>query len=68
MVRRGLVLSRSDAARAIDSNMVLVNGAIADKSSRLVDPADAVVLQGPRSRFVSRGGDKLDSAGLSVPR
>lgn len=62
MVRRGLVLSRADAARAIDSNMVLVNGAIADKSSRLVDPADAVVLQGPRSRFVSRGGDKLDAA------
>ena len=51
-----------DAARAIDSNMVLVNGSIADKSSRLVDPADAVVLQGPRSRFVSRGGDKLDAA------
>src|SRR6476619_4527756 len=62
MVRRGLVLSRADAARAIDSNMVLVNGSIADKSSRLVDPADAVVLQGPRSRFVSRGGDKLDAA------
>ena len=37
MVRRGLVLSRADAARAIESNMVLVNGAIADKSSRLVD-------------------------------
>jgi 23S rRNA (cytidine1920-2'-O)/16S rRNA (cytidine1409-2'-O)-methyltransferase len=42
--------------------MVLVNGSIADKSSRLVDPGDAVVLQGPRSRFVSRGGDKLDAA------
>ena len=62
MVRRGLALSRAEAARAIDSNMVLVNGSIADKSSRLVDPADAVVLQGPRSRFVSRGGDKLDAA------
>lgn len=62
MVRRGLVLSRADAARAIDSHMVLVNGAIADKSSRLVDPGDAVVLQGPRSQFVSRGGDKLDAA------
>lgn len=62
MVRRGLVLSRTDAARAIDTNMVLVNGSVADKSSRLVDPADAVVLLGPRSRFVSRGGDKLDAA------
>ena len=62
MVRRGLVLSRAEAAHAIDANLVLVNGSVADKSSRLVDPADAVVLQGPRSRFVSRGGDKLDAA------
>jgi 23S rRNA (cytidine1920-2'-O)/16S rRNA (cytidine1409-2'-O)-methyltransferase len=62
MVRRGLALSRAEAARAIESNLVLVNGSMADKSSRLVDPADAVVLQGPRSRFVSRGGDKLDAA------
>ncbi|MEP7046282.1 MAG: TlyA family RNA methyltransferase [Ilumatobacteraceae bacterium] len=62
MVRRGLVLSRAEAARAIDDNLVLVNGAVADKSSRLIDPADAVLLQGPRSRFVSRGGDKLDAA------
>ncbi|MEP7203443.1 MAG: TlyA family RNA methyltransferase [Ilumatobacteraceae bacterium] len=62
MVRRGLVLSRAEAARAIDSNLVLVNGSIADKSARLIDPGDAVVLQGPPARFVSRGGDKLDAA------
>jgi 23S rRNA (cytidine1920-2'-O)/16S rRNA (cytidine1409-2'-O)-methyltransferase len=62
MVRRGLVLSRAEAARAIDAKLVLVNGSIADKSARLVDVADAVVLQGPPSRFVSRGGDKLDAA------
>ncbi len=62
MVRRGLVLSRSEAAHAIDARLVLVNGSIADKPSRLVDPGDAVVLQGPPSRFVSRGGEKLDAA------
>jgi 23S rRNA (cytidine1920-2'-O)/16S rRNA (cytidine1409-2'-O)-methyltransferase len=62
MVRRGLVLSRAEAAHAIDAKLVLVNGSIADKSSRLVDPADAVVLQGPHARFVSRGGEKLDAA------
>jgi 23S rRNA (cytidine1920-2'-O)/16S rRNA (cytidine1409-2'-O)-methyltransferase len=62
MVRRGLVLSRAEAARAIEAKLVLVNGSIADKSARLVDPADAVVMQGPGSRFVSRGGDKLDAA------
>src|SRR3954469_646364 len=61
MVRRGLVGSRAEAARAIEANSVLVNGAIANKSSRLVDPADAVVVQ-QRARFVSRGGDKLDAA------
>jgi 23S rRNA (cytidine1920-2'-O)/16S rRNA (cytidine1409-2'-O)-methyltransferase len=62
MVRRRLVESRAEAGRAIDAKLVLVNGALADKPARLVDPADAVVLQGPRSRFVSRGGEKLDAA------
>ena len=62
MVRRGLVLSRSEAAHAIDARLVLVNGSIADKPARLVDPGDAVVLQGPPTRFVSRGGDKLAAA------
>ena len=46
----------------IEAGLVLVNGSIADKSARLVDPGDAVVLQAPPSRFVSRGGDKLDVA------
>lgn len=41
---------------------VLVNGAIAEKASRLVDPSDAVVITGEPPRFVSRGGDKLDAA------
>ncbi|MEP7115447.1 MAG: TlyA family RNA methyltransferase [Ilumatobacteraceae bacterium] len=62
MVRRGLALSRAEAAHAIDAKQVLVNGSVAEKSARLVDPGDAVVLQGPRPRFVSRGGDKLDAA------
>lgn len=62
LVRRRLVASRAEAARAIDAKLVLVNGAIADKPARLIDPGDAVVIQGPRPRFVSRGGDKLDAA------
>ncbi len=41
---------------------MLVNGAIAEKASRLVDPSDAVVITGEPPRFVSRGGDKLDAA------
>lgn len=46
----------------IDAGRVLVNGAVADKAARQVDPADAVVIEGPPPRFVSRGGEKLDAA------
>ncbi len=62
LVRRRLVSSRTDAQELIDLGRVLVNGAVADKSSRLVDPADAVVIEGPPPRFVSRGGEKLAAA------
>lgn len=62
LVRRCLVESRTQAADAIASQRVLVNGAIADKASRQVDPADAIVLEGAPPRFVSRGGEKLDAA------
>lgn len=62
LVRRALVESRTDAAAAIEGGRVQVNGAVADKSSRQVHAADAIVLLGPPPRFVSRGGDKLDAA------
>ena len=62
LVRRGLVASRRDATDLIDAGRVLVNGAVADKAARQVDPADAVVIEGPPARFVSRGGEKLDAA------
>lgn len=62
LVRRQLVESRTDAARAIEAGRVLVNGAIADKASRQVHAGDAVVLSGPPARYVSRGGEKLDAA------
>jgi len=62
MVRRHLVASRTDAGRAIDAQRVLVNGVIADKASRQVHAGDAIVFTGPRPRFVSRGGEKLDAA------
>ncbi|MCU1394611.1 MAG: hemolysin [Ilumatobacteraceae bacterium] len=61
-MRRGLSDSRTQASDAIDARRVLVNGTIADKASRQVDPADAIVIEGPPPRFVSRGGDKLDGA------
>jgi 23S rRNA (cytidine1920-2'-O)/16S rRNA (cytidine1409-2'-O)-methyltransferase len=62
LVRRHLVPSRVLGAKAIEAMQVVVNGAIADKASRLVLPGDAIVLTGPAARFVSRGGEKLDAA------
>jgi 23S rRNA (cytidine1920-2'-O)/16S rRNA (cytidine1409-2'-O)-methyltransferase len=62
LVRRGLVGSRNEAQSLIDERRILVNGAIADKPSRQVAPGDQVVVAGPPSRFVGRGGLKLDHA------
>lgn len=46
----------------IHAGRVLVNGAVASKSSHLVAAADSLVVAGPPRRFVSRGGDKLLAA------
>jgi 23S rRNA (cytidine1920-2'-O)/16S rRNA (cytidine1409-2'-O)-methyltransferase len=62
LIRRGLATSRTDAQASVAAGRVLVNGAPADKSSRLVAAADAVVVEGPAPRFVGRGGEKLDAA------
>ena len=62
LLRRALAESRTDAAAAIEGGRVQVNGAVADKASRQVNAADAIVMLGPPPRFVSRGGEKLDAA------
>jgi 23S rRNA (cytidine1920-2'-O)/16S rRNA (cytidine1409-2'-O)-methyltransferase len=62
LVRRGLVSSREQAQSAVAAGQVLVHGAVADKSSRLVDRSDPLILAGPPPPFVSRGGLKLDAA------
>jgi 23S rRNA (cytidine1920-2'-O)/16S rRNA (cytidine1409-2'-O)-methyltransferase len=41
---------------------VLVSGTVAVKASRLVAPSEPIHLTGPRARYVSRGGEKLDAA------
>ncbi len=61
-MRRDLAPSRSIAVELIELGRCLVNGAVADKASRQVDPGDAIVIQGPAQRFVSRGGEKLAAA------
>lgn len=62
LFRRGMCDSRAEAATLIAEGRVQVNGAIADKASRAVAAADAIVVTGPPPRFVSRGGLKLDHA------
>lgn len=62
MVRRGMVPSRTEAQRLIEAGRVVVGGAPASKPARLVDAGEAVAVNGPRRRFVSRGGDKLEAA------
>ena len=61
-MRRGLVSTRQEAQAVIAAGSVLVAGAPAEKASRLVAPDEPVVLLGPASPFVSRGGQKLDAA------
>jgi 23S rRNA (cytidine1920-2'-O)/16S rRNA (cytidine1409-2'-O)-methyltransferase len=46
----------------IDAGLVLVSGTVAERASRLVDPAEPVLVSGPPPRFVSRGGEKLAAA------
>ena len=62
LVRRGLVDGRGAAREVIEAGRVTVDGAPADKPARLVDPGQALVVAGPPSRYVSRGGRKLEAA------
>jgi 23S rRNA (cytidine1920-2'-O)/16S rRNA (cytidine1409-2'-O)-methyltransferase len=62
LVRRGLASSPEQARAEIEAGLVTVAGAPADKPTRLVAAGDAIVVQGPKPPFVSRGGEKLDAA------
>jgi 23S rRNA (cytidine1920-2'-O)/16S rRNA (cytidine1409-2'-O)-methyltransferase len=61
-VRRRLADSRAQAARLVESGQVLVGGASATKSSRLVGADEPLTLAGPRPKYVGRGGQKLEAA------
>jgi 23S rRNA (cytidine1920-2'-O)/16S rRNA (cytidine1409-2'-O)-methyltransferase len=62
LVRRGLLASRRQAVEAIGAGRVLVAGSRADGAARLVEPGEAISLEGAPPRFVSRGGEKLAAA------
>ncbi|MDQ3642867.1 MAG: 16S/23S rRNA (cytidine-2'-O)-methyltransferase, partial [Actinomycetota bacterium] len=61
LIRRELADDDEAARSLIESDRVLVNGAVASNPWRLVAAADAVVIITP-APFVSRGGEKLDHA------
>ena len=69
-MRRDLAPSRIEARALIEAGSVLVSGAPADKPARLVAPGEPIVVLGPPSPYVSRGGLKLEAAlerfGVSV--
>jgi 23S rRNA (cytidine1920-2'-O)/16S rRNA (cytidine1409-2'-O)-methyltransferase len=62
LVRRGLVPSRHQARGLIAAGRVTVGGAPALKPARLVRADEALLVAGERSRYVSRGGEKLAGA------
>lgn len=61
LVERGLADDIDEARRLITSDVVLVNGSIASNPERLVAGADQLLIA-QTSRFVSRGGEKLEHA------
>ncbi|HEY7875690.1 MAG TPA: TlyA family RNA methyltransferase [Actinomycetota bacterium] len=63
LVRRGLATSRSAARRAIEEGAVVVGGLPAPRPATLVSADTPIQLRTtPATRFVSRGGTKLDGA------
>ncbi|CAN5668202.1 TlyA family rRNA (cytidine-2'-O)-methyltransferase [soil metagenome] len=61
LVERGLAESRNKAQALVMAGDVLVDGAVAVRSSQVVGP-DAEVTLRARPQFVSRGGEKLRHA------
>jgi 23S rRNA (cytidine1920-2'-O)/16S rRNA (cytidine1409-2'-O)-methyltransferase len=62
LVTLGLARSREEAQRRILAGEVRVGDRIAAKPSEKVPPDASIALQARRSRFVSRGGEKLEGA------
>lgn len=61
MVKRALAPSREAAEILIGAGRVLINGACAMSGAHQVAPHDSVIIT-EQTRFVSRGGEKLQAA------
>jgi len=61
LVKQGIATDTGHAKVLIDQGLILVNGSIALTDNRMIANSDSVLLSTP-ARFVSRGGEKLESA------
>ena len=62
LVERGLQETRQKAQAIIMSGRVLVDGKKIEKAGALLDPQSVIEILGPPSRYVGRGGLKLEAA------
>ncbi|RMF88618.1 MAG: TlyA family RNA methyltransferase [Nitrospinota bacterium] len=62
LLEKGLSRSREEARRLILAGRVLVNGHRVDKAGQQVPVEATIVVHGPPSPYVSRGGLKLEAA------
>lgn len=62
LVEKGFCSTRQKSQALIFSGNVLVNNIPVDKAGALVRTEDIIRIRGEQSRFVSRGGDKIDPA------
>ena len=60
LVELGLAQTRQKAQAIILSRKVKINGSFCDKSGTLVSPECQVEIVGPCSKYVGRGGDKIE--------
>ena len=71
LVEQGLIETRQKAQAVIMAGRVLVEGKKVEKAGTLVEPDCSVEVLGPPSRYVGRGGLKLEAAlthfGWEVP-
>jgi len=61
LVERGLAETRSRAQALVMAGRVTVDGAVVDKAGAAVSNGSAIEVERP-ARYVSRGGDKLETA------
>jgi 23S rRNA (cytidine1920-2'-O)/16S rRNA (cytidine1409-2'-O)-methyltransferase len=61
LVKNEIALSDHEAKDLISQGVILVNGSVAMTDNRMIANSDTVLVSRP-ARFVSRGGEKLESA------